>query len=385
MTNPGTLAEVSQIIAVHSAKGGVGKSTVAANLAVGMARRGLRVGLLDADVHGPSAPTMLGNSDWPDPGKTEETVVPLKAHGIRFISVGNIHNNQMPLIWRGAMVHNMITQLFANVAWGKLDYLFVDMPPGTGDAQLSISQNVPLAGAVVVTTPQELALVDTMRGIGAFGTMKVPILGMIENMSGFVCDDCGHRADLFGDTHGEVLSEEMGFPFLGRIPLEPSICTGGDAGEPFVLKHPDSASARAMEGVIGRLVTEMEKRGATSAFRLVWADLAWDQRRPEPPKGDLGDLPVRVIWQVSADELGIAWKDGETAVISTRDLRLACPCAACVDEWTGKAILDPEKVPADIRLETIHSVGRYGVQPRFTDGHGTGIYHFERLKKLSAK
>lgn len=383
MSNPGTLAGVTHIVAVHSAKGGVGKSTVTVNLAVGLARRGLRVGLLDADVHGPSAPTMMGTGEWPDPGPSENLILPIEAHGIKFISMGNMVTRQTPLIWRGAMVTSAITQLFNNVVWGDLDVLLIDMPPGTGDAQLSISQSVPLTGAIVISTPQELAMIDSLRGLQAFLKLKVPVLGLVENMSAFVCDSCGDIAALFGASGVEIIAEELGLPLLGRIPLETAVCDGADQGRPVVLTRPDSPAGRAFESVGAKLAQELETRKPSFAFRLEWRDMGWDERNAEPPGDNFGVGPVKAIWQVSNDELGIKWDDDKISTISTRALRLACPCAACIDEWTGEAILKPETVPADIRIQHLHSVGRYGIQPKFTDNHSSGIFHFDRLKKLT--
>lgn len=386
MNQPNRLAGVKHILAVHSAKGGVGKSTLTVNLAVGLAQRGARVGLLDADVHGPSAPLMLGNQDWPDPGGDETAVKPLHAHGIRFISMGNITNKQTPLIWRGAMVTNMLNQFFNNVEWGELDYLLIDMPPGTGDAQITIAQGFPLSGAIVVTTPQELSLADTIRGARAFQKLKVPLLGLIENMSMFVCDDCGETAALFGESDAEGFAKALEMPLLGRIPLEPAVCEGADTGQPVILAKTDSAAARAMAGTIDRLLEAVETRSPGKAFDLSWRDMNWDERYPEPPAMDVPENDhVQAIWQVSNDELGIQWRDGKVSLLSARAMRLACPCATCVDEWTGDALLDPATVPGDIRFDSLRSVGRYAVAPKFSDGHGSGIYTFDRLRNLAQR
>lgn len=384
MAETKTLAGIRQIVAIHSAKGGVGKSTVAVNLAVGLQRRGLRVGLLDADIHGPSGALMLGNSDWPDPGSDENSIIPLEAYGLKFISMGNLVTKQTPLIWRGAMVHSVINQFFKNVIWGELDVLLVDMPPGTGDAQLSIGQGVPLTGAVVVSTPQELSLADTIRGIKTFQQLNVPLLGMIENMSYFACDDCGERSFPFGDSGAAMLAGELGFPLLGRLPLEAAVCAGGDKGEPFVVSDPDSACGRAMLAIIDQLALALERAQPSRVFDFQWKELDWQERFPEPPTVEsTGTGPLRALWQVSRDELGIQWRDGGTDLISVRALRLACPCAACIEEWSGKPLLDANRVPADITLKKIGSVGRYAIHPVFSDGHGSGIYHFDRLRDLA--
>ncbi len=378
------LADVKRIIAVHSAKGGVGKSTVSVNLAVGLAAHGARVGLLDADVHGPSAHIMLGAPGFPEPGPDERLMEPLTAHGVKFISMGNLTTDKTPLIWRGAMVHSALQQLFENVVWGELDYLLIDMPPGTGDAQISVAQTVPLAGVVTVSTPQELALADSLRGIRAFQQMRAPILGLVENMSCFVCDDCGDAAFIFGEAGVEMLAQELGAPFLGKLPIEPCVSASGDEGRPFIVSHPDSASARAMQAVIDRFLVEVERHAPARAFSFAWRKMDWNERFPDPPEPDMaGDGPVKAIWQVSSDELGLVWRDGRKTMFSARELRQACPCASCVDEWSGKPLLDPDSVAGDVSLEEVSSVGRYAIAPVFSDGHRTGIYHFNRLRKLA--
>lgn len=382
----GKLANIKQIIAVHSAKGGVGKSTVAVNLAVGLAQRGARVGLMDADVHGPSGAIMMGTGEWPDPGPEPNTIKPIRAHGILFMSMGNLVNKETPLIWRGAMVHSVVNQFLGNVVWGDLDYLIIDMPPGTGDAQLTISQNVPLTGAVVVTTPQELSLADTMRGIRVFEQVQVPILGMVENMSYFVCDQCGDKANLFGQSNAETLCEEMNFPLLGRLPLENMVCRSGDVGAPLMVSKADSAPGRAMASILDNMLVILEKRRPTNAFSIEWQDMEWNERHPDPPKVEQApDAPVKVVWQVSGDELGICWPDNTVSTFSARELRQACPCAVCVDEWTGDALLDPNKIPDNITFRKIESVGRYAFNPTFSDGHATGLFHFARVKGLADK
>lgn len=374
---------IKSIIAVHSGKGGVGKSTLTVNLATSLAAKGARVGLLDADVHGPSATIMLGNGEWPDPGKDENTIHPVEAHGVKFISMGNIVTKETPLIWRGAMVHSVLAQFLNNVLWGELDYLFIDMPPGTGDAQLSIAQTVPLTGVIVVSTPQELSLADTIRGISGFRRMKVPILGVIENMSHFVCDNCGDSPHLFGDSGAEALAEELNFPVLAKVPLDGAICEASDKGTPFVISHSESATAHAINGAITRLLQTLESNQPSKTYHLEWKELGWDaQRVTEPPEEIQGNGPLKAMWQISSDELGLLWADGKKKTISVRTLRLACPCAACIDEWTGKPLLNPDTVPADISLKEIKTVGRYALNPIFSDGHKSGLYHFDRLKAM---
>jgi ATP-binding protein involved in chromosome partitioning len=238
---------VRNVVAVASGKGGVGKSTVATNLAIALAQSGATVGLVDADIYGPNIPLMMGFMEKPDLfGNENNKIVPLKHYGIKLMSIGFfIGDDDRPVIWRGPMVHGAINQFLRDVDWGELDYLVVDLPPGTGDAPLSLSQLVPIAGVVIVTTPQDVALQDVVKGIAMFERLDVPILGIIENMSYFVCPSCGETTEIFGHGGGERLSEKYGIPLLGRIPLDARIRTGGDEGHPVVLALPDSPLAEA--------------------------------------------------------------------------------------------------------------------------------------------
>lgn len=238
---------VANVIAVASGKGGVGKSTVAVNLAIALVQEGARVGLLDADVYGPSAPLMTGATGQPQPvdGKLE----PLQAQGLKVISVGFMVPPDQPIIWRGPMVSSLLRQFLYEVRWGELDYLVIDLPPGTGDIQLTLAQAMPLSGAVIVTTPQDVALADVVRGIEMFRKLNVPILGVIENMSYFVAPDTGKRYDIFGTGGGARVSERMGVPFLGEIPLGSAIRAGGDVGQPAVTLDAPDAYAEAFRTV----------------------------------------------------------------------------------------------------------------------------------------
>lgn len=234
---------IRNTIAVGSGKGGVGKSTIAVNLAVSLARAGARVGLLDADIYGPNVPTMMGVDSLPAP--REGKMMPAEAFGVKLVSIAFMVKPGQPLIWRGPMLHSAVRQFIADVAWGELDYLVVDLPPGTGDAPLSLSQSIPLTGAVIVTMPQQVSLDDASRAMGMFETMKVPVLGVVENMSFLELED-GSRMDLFGEGGGKRLAEAAGVPFLGTVPIDPQVRAGGDSGMPVVLSHPDSAVARAL-------------------------------------------------------------------------------------------------------------------------------------------
>jgi ATP-binding protein involved in chromosome partitioning len=239
---------VRNIIAVSSGKGGVGKSTVAVNLAVSLARDGARVGLMDADVYGPNVPLMLGMSRA-QPVVERNRLVPNTAHGIKFISMAILKPGDEPMIVRGPILHGLVRQFLQDVEWGELDYLVVDMPPGTGDVQLSLAQLVPVQGAVLVTTPQEVALADVRRALRMFETVNVPVLGVVENMSYFLAPDTGTRYNIFGEGGGQRLSEEYGVPFLGAVPLGIGVREGGDSGVPVVVGDPDSPQAEAFRHV----------------------------------------------------------------------------------------------------------------------------------------
>ncbi len=260
-TEDAVLPGVKHVIAVASGKGGVGKSTVSANLSVALAQSGARVGLMDADIYGPNIPMMMG---VPDPPKKEgDKIKPAEAHGVKIMSMGFFVPEETAIVWRGPMVHTAIQQFFRDVLWGELDYLLVDLPPGTGDAQLSLSQIVALTGVVTVTTPQEVALYDVRKGLMMFKKVNVPLLGVIENMSFFVCGHCGERTEIFAFAGGERAAEKFEIPFLGRIPLDPAIREGGDAGMPVVASTPDSPltlafrnAAEALQARVQALTSE---------------------------------------------------------------------------------------------------------------------------------
>lgn len=239
-----TLKGPKNVIAVAAGKGGVGKSTVAVNLALALAQQGAKVGLLDADVFGPSIPTMLGTPQVPPQASADSRIVPAMHHGISVISVGFFVDKQEAVVWRGPMVHRLLQQFLGDVEWGELDYLICDLPPGTGDVQLSLSQLIPIAGAVMVTTPQEVSIVDVVKGIAMFEKVEIPILGIIENMSYYVCPACGHHDEIFSHGGGKRLAQEVGTQFFGEIPIDTRIRFGGDSGVPVVIASPDSENAK---------------------------------------------------------------------------------------------------------------------------------------------
>jgi ATP-binding protein involved in chromosome partitioning len=251
-----SLPGVQQVIAVASGKGGVGKSTVAANLALALHMQGRRVGLMDADIYGPSVPIMMGVHDV-DP---QRTTFPIERYGIKLMSMGFIVPPSQAVIWRGPMVHKAVSQFLGDIDWGELDYLVIDLPPGTGDAQLTLTQTAPLSGAVIVTTPQEVSLIDARKGLEMFRQVRVPVLGIVENMSYFVGDD-GKRYDIFRHGGGQKLSEAAGVPFLGAIPIDPRVAVCGDEGDPIVHKYPDSPVARAYLELASTVAQELARRG----------------------------------------------------------------------------------------------------------------------------
>ncbi len=246
------IPEVKHVVAISSGKGGVGKSTVTANLAVALRLTGLEVGLMDADIHGPNIPMMMGVTEPPE--KVGEKIRPAEGHGVKVMSMGFFVPDETPVVWRGPMVHGAIQQFFRDVQWGKLDYLLIDLPPGTGDVQLTLSQLVPLTGAITVTTPQEVALHDVRKGIMMFKKVNVPILGVIENMSYYVCSHCGERSEIFSHGGGERAAQKFEVPFLGSIPLDTAIRQGGDVGTPIVIADPSSPQAKVFRDIAATLV-----------------------------------------------------------------------------------------------------------------------------------
>jgi ATP-binding protein involved in chromosome partitioning len=245
---------VKNALAIASGKGGVGKSTVAVNVAVSLARSGARVGLLDADIYGPNIPTMMGVKRLPE--QKSEKLEPAEAYGVRMMSIGFLVKPGQPLIWRGPMLHSAIRQFLADVAWGELDYLIIDLPPGTGDAQLSLTQSIPLSGGVIVTLPQEVSLEDASRGLQMFRQVNVPIVGVVENMSYLELPD-GTRMDIFGSGGGKRLAQEAGVPFLGSIPMDPNVRIGGDAGAPIVISQPEAAVSRALRSISEKIAAQL--------------------------------------------------------------------------------------------------------------------------------
>jgi ATP-binding protein involved in chromosome partitioning len=252
---------IRNIVAVGAGKGGVGKSTTAVNLAVALARKGARVGLMDTDVYGPNVPQMLGLTEQPRVSE-EKRIVPPEAHGIKAISMGLLVPPDQPVIWRGPMLHGAVQQFMRDVEWGELDYLVVDLPPGTGDVSLSMAQSVPVAGAVVVTTPQGVSVSDVRKAVAMFRQLNIPVLGVIENMSYFVCGHCQERTEIFGNGGGRKMAEEMQSPFLGEVPIDTRVRSGGDEGKPIVSESPEAPAAKAFLDLASRVAAQVSIQNA---------------------------------------------------------------------------------------------------------------------------
>lgn len=268
------LPGVRNVIAIASGKGGVGKSTVTANLALALAKTGATVGLLDCDIYGPSMPLMFGLVGKQPNVTPEQKIIPLKAHGISLMSIGFLSSEKTPVIWRGPMVHQILQQFLTRVEWGELDYLLLDLPPGTGDAQLTLTQTAAISGAVIVTTPQEVSLIDARKGLQMFEKVNVPVLGLIENMSYYSCSDCGKVVEIFKRGGGEKMSKELGVPLLGEIPIDPEIVQTGDQGMPIVMAQPDSQTAKIYQMIAGAVAAQLSiaymQGSAAAPIDLKW-------------------------------------------------------------------------------------------------------------------
>jgi ATP-binding protein involved in chromosome partitioning len=340
------LSGVRNIVAVTSCKGGVGKSTVAAMLAVHLAHRGYRVGLLDADIFGPSVPTLFHLHDVTLVTNDQEYILPIRAEGLSLMSFGFMLGDQ-PAVMRGPMVSNFVQQLLHQVAWDVLDYLVIDFPPGTGDVQLTLCQQAQIDAAVIVTTPHALSLTDVRKGIMMFEKVDVPVIGVVENMAYFVCDNCDKRHLIFGELADQQLRDRFGLDTLATLPMR-----------------------TALQGGVQVLVKTTEATETTDAVirALGKAQL---QKREKP--------------EVEATEshIHLHWDDGTTTSVSNRTLRLACSCALCVDEMSHQPILDPDRVPMSIYALELHEIGNYALGIRWSDGHNTGFFPYKTILGLA--
>ncbi len=344
---PDGLKEIKSIIAVSSCKGGVGKSTVAACLALELASRGFQVGLLDADIHGPSVPTLFNLQGIPVYANEKKQLIPIERSQLKIMSFGFLLGDA-PAVMRGPIVSRYVQQLLQQTAWGKLDYLFIDMPPGTGDVQLTITQSLRLSGAVIVTTRQTLSLVDVARGILMFEKVDVPMLGIIENMSYFLCDQCDKKHFIFGESQGENLEERFGIPILAEIPILKELTR----------KLEKPLQNEFIQNAVDRVVRALGKSSIT-------------QR--EVPEISFDSQSVR-----------LRWKGQEELTVSNRDLRLSCRCALCVNELSGQRLFRLESLKADIQPTEIIPLGNYALGITWNDGHSSGIYPYKAIREIIA-
>lgn len=341
-----SLDGIKHIIAVSSCKGGVGKSTIAAHFANELSRRGFKVGLADADIHGPSVPALFDLYDAPVYTNDKQELMPVEKDGLKIMSFGFLLKDEAAIL-RGPIVTRYLQQMLMQTVWGDLDYLIIDMPPGTGDVALTITQQVRLSGAVIVTTPQTLSLLDVSRGILMFEKVNVPVLGVVENMSYFECPDCHGRHAIFG-SHTETLKQRFGVEILAQIPIVSSFISDVDSrtSNPYIASAVDR-TLLALESTQRQVVDQPEV-------------------------------------QVAGDQMTFLWKSGERVVLKNRDLRANCRCARCVNEMTGRPILDPSKIRADIAPVKIIPLGHYAVGIQWNDGHASGVYPYALIRDVAA-
>jgi ATP-binding protein involved in chromosome partitioning len=346
---------IRHLIAVASGKGGVGKSTTAVNLALGFRALGLKAGIMDADIYGPSQPRLLGLSGRPKTGQGNK-LRPMDGYGLKVMSMGFLVDEATPIIWRGPMVVSALQQMLREVEWGDLDVLVIDMPPGTGDVQLSMAQQVPLSGAIIVSTPQDLALIDARKGLNMFKKVDVPVLGIVENMSYFVCGKCGERHEIFGHGGAEAEAKALGVPFLGGVPLHIDIRARSDSGQPITATAPESIHAQIYRDIAAKAWSELEKaKGVRSA----------------PPR-----------LEVSGDKatLNVMFESGPAYALAAEMLRVMSPSAEVQGHSPDQRVTVGKK--RNVKIGALDPVGNYAVKIRFDDGHDTGLFSWSYLETL---
>ncbi len=348
---------VKHLIAVASGKGGVGKSTTAVNLALGFQALGLKAGIMDADIYGPSQPRLLGLKGRPD--VSGKTLKPMEAYGLKAMSMGFMVDEGTPIVWRGPMVVQALNQMLREVAWGDLDVLVIDMPPGTGDVQLTMAQQVPLSGAVIVSTPQDLALIDAKKSLAMFQKVNVPILGVIENMSQFICPKCGERSDIFGHGGAAKEAQALGVPFLGGVPLHMDIRAKSDSGEPVTATEPDGSHAAIFRELAAKTWEQvLTAKGEDAAGKPIDLEVSGDGTTLTivPVKGDPYELPAEM-------------------------LRVMSPSAEVQGHSAAQRVTVGGK--KNVKIRELRPVGNYAVRVVFDDGHDTGLFTWPYLTELN--
>lgn len=350
------LAQIKTIIAIAAGKGGVGKSSVTVNLAAALKAKGYQVGVMDTDIYGPSIRKMLPEDELP--WQKGQTIMPAICAGVKMISMAYFRKEQEAAVIRAPIVNGIISQFIQQVEWGSLDFLLIDFPPGTGDIQLTLSQQANITGAIMVTTPQEVALLDVRKAMHHFDQVKVPLLGVVENMSYYVYPKTQEKIYIFGQGGGERLAREAGIPLLGQIPLDPELCENGDRGLSLFMTDPT------------------HKKDVTKAYLHI-AESLIEQLASNSNR----HLRLKDLKQNDRSSCTITWSDGQTQDFRYSDLQRNCPCANCVDEATGQRRNNTTLVPDDLGVLTIESVGQYALKIKFTSGCSTGIYPFDLLRK----
>ena len=351
---------VKHLIAVASGKGGVGKSTTATNLALGLKALGLKVGILDADIYGPSQPRLLGLSGKPEVVEGGRTLKPMRAYGVKVMSMGFMVDEATPIVWRGPMVVQALNQMLRDVAWdegdGGLDALIIDMPPGTGDVQLTMAQQVPLSGAVIVSTPQDLALIDARKGLNMFRRVDVPVIGIIENMSYFCCPKCGERSEIFGHGGAALEAQKLDVPFLGGVPLHIDVRARSDSGQPITATMPDSHHAEIYRELAAK----------------VWAGV-------QQAAGQAVTAPTLSV-NAAGDVMTVKFEGAETYQLSAEYLRVMSPSAEVQGHSPDQRVTVAKK--RSVKIRELRPVGNYATRIAFDDGHDTGLFAWGYLEEL---
>lgn len=382
---------IQHIIAVAAGKGGVGKSTVTVNLAETLKSLGYRVGIMDADIYGPSIRKMLPEDR--KPGQRGGKLIPALCRGMQVISMAYFRQEHEAVVVRAPIANGIVSQFIQNVEWDRLDYLLIDFPPGTGDVQLTLSQQANLTGAIMVSTPQEVAVMDVRKATQLFEKVKVPIVGIVENMSGYHQHNSEEILYLFGKGGGEKLAREKGLPFLGRIPIDPELSRRADCGQSIFDSDCQGkpTSIKAFFDLAGKVVDQLNDLAVESEQRLRTFELIWKEvKHPTPfpsmkrtfsKEKSWASLSIYQIEQKDSHTFSILWNDGEVIDYRLSDLQRCCPCARCTDEATGKRLVDGCSINDELKAKRIVNVGRYALRIEFMQGCSLGIYSFDMLRK----